>query len=228
MLFLSGLSLHLLHFNGVRLPPPHVQLVVSHAQRQDALVDPQPWSIEHKVLRGVKIMNLSGSLTARPVKHQSNTYWSFLVDGLDDKLLVVEGNVSDFAPGKADLWWKPEVTIKKNIIFTVYEHWKYEEGRWNVSLAVPADGAVVKLVICTVTEEAKSHVRSREKFKGLMWQAFGLSETNEICSRCNFWGLGFRLQWNSKCNRFDLLPGLGLSTAMTVTSLYSSLFLFFS
>lgn len=58
VLFLSGLSLHLLHFDGVRLPPPHVQLVVSHAQRQDALVDPQPWSIEHKVLRGVKIMNL--------------------------------------------------------------------------------------------------------------------------------------------------------------------------
>lgn len=54
VLLLSGLSLHLLHFNGVRLSPPHVQLVVSHTQRQDALVDPQPWSVEHKVLHGAK------------------------------------------------------------------------------------------------------------------------------------------------------------------------------
>lgn len=49
-------------------------------------------------------MDMSDSSTGPPIKQQSNTYWSFLVDGLDDKLLVVEGNVSDFAPGKADLW----------------------------------------------------------------------------------------------------------------------------
>ena len=30
VLLLSGLSLHLLHLNGVGLPPPHVQLMVSH------------------------------------------------------------------------------------------------------------------------------------------------------------------------------------------------------
>lgn len=32
------------------------------------------------------------------------TYWSFLVDGLDHKLFVIEGDVSDFTPGEADLW----------------------------------------------------------------------------------------------------------------------------
>lgn len=37
------------------------------------------------------------------ITHHSNTYWSFLVDGLDDKLLVVEGNVPDLTPGEADL-----------------------------------------------------------------------------------------------------------------------------
>ena len=50
VLLLSGLSLHLLHLDGVRLPPPHVQLMVPHTQRQDALVDPQPRGVEHKVL----------------------------------------------------------------------------------------------------------------------------------------------------------------------------------
>ena len=50
VLLLAGLRLHLLHLDGVGLPPPHVQLVVTHAQGQDALVDPQPGSVEHKVL----------------------------------------------------------------------------------------------------------------------------------------------------------------------------------
>ena len=49
---LSGLGLHLLHLDGVRLPPPHVQLVVPHTQSQDPLVDPQPRRVEHKVLQG--------------------------------------------------------------------------------------------------------------------------------------------------------------------------------
>lgn len=43
-------------------------------------------------------------LKARSIKHWSKTYWCFLVDGLDDKLFIVEGNVSDFTPGEADLW----------------------------------------------------------------------------------------------------------------------------
>ena len=50
VLLLSGLSLHLLHLDGVGLPPPHVQLMVPHTQCQDALVDPQPRGVEHKVL----------------------------------------------------------------------------------------------------------------------------------------------------------------------------------
>ena len=30
------------------------------------------------------------------------TYWCFLVDGFNDKLLVVKGNISDFAPRESD------------------------------------------------------------------------------------------------------------------------------
>ena len=51
LLLVAGLRLHLLHLDGVGLPAPHVQLVVAHAQSQDALVDAQPRRVEHKVLR---------------------------------------------------------------------------------------------------------------------------------------------------------------------------------
>lgn len=40
--------------------------------------------------------------------HLPNTHWSFLVDGLDDKLFIVEGDVSDLAPWETDLWRQPE------------------------------------------------------------------------------------------------------------------------
>lgn len=32
------------------------------------------------------------------------TYRGLLVDGFDDELLVVEGDVPDLAPGEANLW----------------------------------------------------------------------------------------------------------------------------
>ncbi len=35
---------------------------------------------------------------------RKRTYRCFLVDGLDDKLLVIEGDVSDLAPGEANFW----------------------------------------------------------------------------------------------------------------------------
>ncbi len=54
VLLLSGLSLHLLHLDGVGLSPPHVQLMVSHTQSQDALVDAQSRGIKHKVLHDFK------------------------------------------------------------------------------------------------------------------------------------------------------------------------------
>ena len=38
----------------------------------------------------------------RAVEVTSLTYGGFLVDGLDDKLLVVEGDVSDLAPRESD------------------------------------------------------------------------------------------------------------------------------
>ena len=51
LLLLSGLGLHLLHLNRVRLAATHVQLVVAHAQLQDALVYAQSRCIKHKVLK---------------------------------------------------------------------------------------------------------------------------------------------------------------------------------
>lgn len=111
MFFLPGLSFHLLHFDGVGLSAPHVQLVVAHAQRQDALVDAQARRVKHKVLQ-------HRSLGGFPIYHgnhgkciQKTTYGRFLVDGLDGKLLVVEGDVSDLAPGEAYLGRQPEENI---------------------------------------------------------------------------------------------------------------------
>lgn len=54
---LSSLGFHLLHLNGVRLSPPHVQLMIAHAQSQYALVDAQTWSIKHKILQRVNAFN---------------------------------------------------------------------------------------------------------------------------------------------------------------------------
>lgn len=51
LLLLSGLDLHLLHLDRVRLAAAHVQLMVAHAQVQDPLVDAQSRRIEHKVLK---------------------------------------------------------------------------------------------------------------------------------------------------------------------------------
>lgn len=51
LLLLSGLGLHLLHLNRVRLAATHVQLMVAHAQLQDAFVYAQSWGIKHKVLQ---------------------------------------------------------------------------------------------------------------------------------------------------------------------------------
>ena len=57
------------NLDGVWLPAPHVELVVAHAEGEDALVDPQPRREEHKVGR-------------------------LRVDRLDHELAVVERDVS--------------------------------------------------------------------------------------------------------------------------------------
>lgn len=64
-LLLPGLGLHLLHVDGVGLAATHVELVVAHAQSQDALVHAHARSKEHEV-------------------------WRLLVDRLDYELAVVE------------------------------------------------------------------------------------------------------------------------------------------
>lgn len=51
LLLLQGLSFHLLHLDGVGLAAAHVQVMIAHAQLQDALVYAQSWCVKHKVLR---------------------------------------------------------------------------------------------------------------------------------------------------------------------------------
>lgn len=58
ILLLPSLRLHLLHFNSVGLAAAHVELMVTHAQSQNTLVDAQPWSIEYKVLQWKHLRHL--------------------------------------------------------------------------------------------------------------------------------------------------------------------------
>lgn len=80
-LLLARLRLHLLHIYGVWFAAPHVQLVVAHAEREDALVDAHARREEHKVRR-------------------------LLVDRLDYELAVVERDVADFRPREPDFGGK--------------------------------------------------------------------------------------------------------------------------
>lgn len=41
------------------------------------------------------------------------TYRRLFVDGLDDKLLIIKGNVSDLTPGEANLWGQSEEETKE-------------------------------------------------------------------------------------------------------------------
>jgi hypothetical protein len=75
---LARLRLHLLDVDGVRLAAAHVQLVVAHAEGEDALVDADARREEDEVRR-------------------------LLVDRLDDELAVRERDVADFGPREADL-----------------------------------------------------------------------------------------------------------------------------
>lgn len=52
VLLVLGLSFHLLDLDGVGLAAAHVQVMIAHAQLQDALVYAQSWCVKHKVLRG--------------------------------------------------------------------------------------------------------------------------------------------------------------------------------
>lgn len=47
--------------------------------------------------------------TITPRLESIETYGSLLVDGLNDKLFVIERDVPDFTPRKANLWGQPEV-----------------------------------------------------------------------------------------------------------------------
>lgn len=112
VLLLSSLGLHLLHLNGVGLSPPHVQLMVAHAQSQYALVDAQTWGIKYKILQRADAFNPpSDKFSIYDLKEQ--TYGCFFVYGFYDKLLIVERDVSNFTPREANLWCQPKKIQKK-------------------------------------------------------------------------------------------------------------------
>ena len=48
-LLLLVLGLHLLDLDGVGLPPPHVEFVITHAESEDPLVDAETRCEEHEV-----------------------------------------------------------------------------------------------------------------------------------------------------------------------------------
>ena len=51
------------------------------------------------------------------------THWSLLVNGFDDKLLVVEGDVPDLTPGEADLRTQPgKVGMGERNVFDILTH----------------------------------------------------------------------------------------------------------
>lgn len=74
----ARLRLHLLDVDGVRLAAAHVQLVVAHAEGENALVDANARRKEDEVR-------------------------CLLVDGLDDELAVRERYVANFGPRETDL-----------------------------------------------------------------------------------------------------------------------------
>lgn len=119
VLLLPGLSFHLLHLDGVGLSSPHVQLVVTHTQCQNALVDAQTWGIKHKVLKAwIKEQNRSVwsiyiKLKDEYLWTECDTHRCFLVDGFDDKLLVIERDVSNLTPGESNLWCQSGWNSKK-------------------------------------------------------------------------------------------------------------------
>ncbi len=78
VLLLLGLRLHLLHVHGVGLASAHEEVMIADAQVQDELVHAQFARVEGEVGRA-------------------------LLHRLDDKLLVLEGDVSDLGPGEHDL-----------------------------------------------------------------------------------------------------------------------------
>lgn len=75
--FFASLGFHLLHVDGVRLPSPHIQFVVAHAQGQDTFVDADTRREEHEIRR-------------------------LFIYRLDDEFAIVERDVAYFGPREAD------------------------------------------------------------------------------------------------------------------------------
>lgn len=87
--------------------------MVADAQQHDALGDARSGGVEYERLQGERgeRENMRSSAAFSPWRRCEGRrrlpYTGSLVQGLDGELLVREGDVSDFAPGEADLWGYP-------------------------------------------------------------------------------------------------------------------------
>ena len=84
---LLRLRFHLLNFDGIGLASTHVQFMIAHAQRENASIDTKSRCVEDEIRR-------------------------FLLHGFNDEFLIVERDVSNFAPWKADLRRQSKRTAK--------------------------------------------------------------------------------------------------------------------
>ena len=90
---LLRLRFHLLNFDGIGLASTHVQLVIAHAQRENASIDTKSRRVEDEIRR-------------------------LLLHGFNDEFLIVERDVANFAPWKADLRCQSKRTAPSNGSFS--------------------------------------------------------------------------------------------------------------
>lgn len=60
---------------------------------------------------------------------QWDTHGRLFVDGLDDKLLIVKGNVSDLTPRKTDLWGQSEEDSAGRVALNLTQNHRKPEKR---------------------------------------------------------------------------------------------------
>lgn len=81
--------------------------------------------------------------------NKCHTHRRFLVNGFDDKLFVIERDVSNLTPGKADLWCQPEKIRGEQFTLLTYQPMTcdiqnkgfHAAGCRKFSNIQPADGA---------------------------------------------------------------------------------------
>ncbi len=83
--------------SGLGPPAINKELVVAHAQREDALVELETRRVEFEILDTVEVREYTRGLRKRWI-----TNGHVFASHLDGKLLVVKGDVADLGPRKPD------------------------------------------------------------------------------------------------------------------------------